>query len=44
MLERFVEAVKLWFEMPDGVGLGLSLRKSVAIMGPKWFTQRRTLS
>ena len=31
-------------EMPDGVRLRLRLRKSAAIMGPKWFTQRRTLS
>jgi len=25
-------------------GLGLRLRRSAAIMGPKWFTQRRTVS
>jgi hypothetical protein len=31
-------------EMPDGVGLGRRLRRSAAILGPKWFTQRRTVS
>ena len=28
-------------EMPRAVGLGRRLRKSAAISGPKWFTQRR---
>jgi len=27
-------------EMPDGVGLRRRLRRSAAILGPKWFTQR----
>jgi hypothetical protein len=29
--------------MPGRVGLGAILRRSAAIKGPKWFTQRRTV-
>ena len=31
-------------KMPTRVSLGRRLRKSAAIIGPKWFTQRRTVS
>jgi hypothetical protein len=31
-------------EMPGSVGFDLRLRRSAAIIGPKWFTQRRTVS
>ena len=31
-------------EMPGSVGPESALRRSAAILGPKWFTQRRTVS
>ena len=31
-------------EMPDGMRFRPAIAKSAAIMGPKWFTQRRTVS
>ena len=31
-------------QMPDRGGLGRHLRKSAAIIGPKWFTRRRIVS
>jgi hypothetical protein len=31
-------------QMPSRIGLGSAFARSAAIFGPKWFTQRRTVS